>query len=204
MPPAMKPLLSLFTAPERRQLWRYVFTVLLAVISWLALSAAPPKTLSTGWDKSNHALAFASLAFTLVWGWWPKPRQWGWVVLVLLSATPARAVTKEGTAEADRIQGSTGSDVVFGFEGDDVLRGKAGDDRLIGGRGDDLLKGGAGRDTYVCGTGFDVVVSDYPRRPDEHVGAGDEHPAAAVGGLGSQGEAVAAGRRPHRPANHAG
>lgn len=96
------------------------------------------------------------------------------VVLVLLSATPARAVTKEGTAEADRIQGTTGSDVVFGFEGDDVLRGKAGDDRLVGGRGDDLLKGGAGRDTYVCGTGFDVVVSDYPRRPDEHVGAGCE------------------------------
>lgn len=85
MPPAMKPLLSFFTAPERRQLWRYVFTVLLAVISWLALSAAPPKTLSTGWDKSNHALAFASLAFTLAWGWWPKPRQWGWVVLVLLA-----------------------------------------------------------------------------------------------------------------------
>jgi len=95
-------------------------------------------------------------------------------VVLLLSATPARAVTREGTAEADRLQGSTGSDVIFGFEGDDVLRGKAGDDRLVGGRADDLLKGGPGRDTYVCGTGFDVVVSDYPRRPDEHVGAGCE------------------------------
>lgn len=93
---------------------------------------------------------------------------------LLLLTSPARAVTRDGTAEADRIQGSTASDVIFGLEGDDVLRGRAGDDRLVGGRGDDLLKGGPGRDTYVCGTGFDVVVSDYPRQPDEHVGAGCE------------------------------
>ena len=85
MPPAMKSLLSLFTAPERRQLWRYLFTVLLAVISWLALSAAPPKTFSTGWDKSNHALAFAALAFSAVWGWWQQPRQWPRLIAVLVA-----------------------------------------------------------------------------------------------------------------------
>lgn len=82
---AMKTLLSLFTAPERRQLWRYVFTVLLAVISWLALSAAPPKTVDTGWDKANHALAFASLAFTAVWAFWPQPQQWRVLFAVLLA-----------------------------------------------------------------------------------------------------------------------
>ena len=81
----MKSLLSVFTAPERRQLWRYLFTVLLAVISWLALSAAPPKTIDTGWDKSNHALAFASLAFTAVWGFWQQPRQWPRLIAVLVA-----------------------------------------------------------------------------------------------------------------------
>jgi VanZ family protein len=85
MPPAMKPLLSLFTAPERRQLWRYVLTVLLAVISWLALSAAPPKTIDLGWDKANHMLAFASLAFSAVWALWQQPRQWPRLVAVLLA-----------------------------------------------------------------------------------------------------------------------
>jgi VanZ family protein len=85
MPPAMKNLLSLFTAPERRQLWRYVLTVLLAVISWLALSAAPPKTVDLGWDKANHALAFASLAFSAVWALWQRPRQWLRLVAVLLA-----------------------------------------------------------------------------------------------------------------------
>jgi VanZ family protein len=81
----MKPLLSLFTAPERRQLWRYVLTVLLAVISWLALSAAPPKTVDLGWDKANHTLAFASLAFSAVWALWQQPRQWPRLVIALLA-----------------------------------------------------------------------------------------------------------------------
>jgi VanZ family protein len=81
----MKTLLSLFTAPERRQSWRYVFTVLLAVISWLALSAAPPAIITTGWDKANHALAFASLAFSAVWAFWQQPRQWPRLVAVLVA-----------------------------------------------------------------------------------------------------------------------
>jgi len=81
----MKTLLTLFTAPERRQSWRYVFTVLLAVISWLALSAAPPAIITTGWDKANHALAFASLAFSAVWAFWQQPRQWPRLVAVLVA-----------------------------------------------------------------------------------------------------------------------
>lgn len=95
---------------------------------------------------------------------------------LLVFATPTGAMTRDidGTAGADHLTGTPTSDLIFGLEGSDVLRGRAGDDRLVGGPGDDLLKGGPGRDTYVCGTGFDVVVSDYPRRPDEHVGAGCE------------------------------
>lgn len=81
----MKTLLSLFTAPEHRQSWRYLFTVLLAVISWLALSAAPPTTVTTGWDKANHTLAFAALAFSAVWAFWPQPSLWGRLVAVLLA-----------------------------------------------------------------------------------------------------------------------
>ena len=85
MPPAMKPLLSLFTAPERRVLWRALLALMLAVITWLALSPAPPKTLNTGGDKANHGLAFASLAFSAVWAFWQRPRQWPMLVAALLA-----------------------------------------------------------------------------------------------------------------------
>ncbi len=86
MPPAMpSALLNLFTAPERRVLWRALLAVMLIAITWLALSPAPPKTVDTGWDKANHALAFGSLAFAGVWAWCPHPRQWYWLVLALLA-----------------------------------------------------------------------------------------------------------------------
>ncbi|RZL36859.1 MAG: VanZ family protein [Rubrivivax sp.] len=81
----MNRLLSLFTAPERRLLWRALLGLLLVVITFLALSPAPPKTVDLGWDKANHALAFGSLAFSAVWALWPQPRRWGWLVLALLA-----------------------------------------------------------------------------------------------------------------------
>ncbi|WP_457445292.1 VanZ family protein [Roseateles sp. P5_E4] len=80
-------LLHLCTAPQRRALWRALLAVLLIVITCLALSPAPPKTITTGWDKSNHALAFAALAFSGVWAMWPvsqRPRQWIWLVIALI------------------------------------------------------------------------------------------------------------------------
>ena len=85
MRPAMNSLLSLFTAPAYRNLWRAVLLLLLVTVTWLALSPAPPKAVDTGWDKFNHALAFASLAFVSVWALWSQPRQWGWLVLALLA-----------------------------------------------------------------------------------------------------------------------
>ena len=78
-------LLNLCTAPERRVLWRVLLAVLLVVITTLALVPAPPKVITTGWDKSNHALAFASLAFSSVWALWQRPRQWVWLVLALVA-----------------------------------------------------------------------------------------------------------------------
>jgi VanZ family protein len=86
MRPAMSSLLlNLFAAPERRLLWRALLAVLLIAITWLALSPAPPPTVDTGWDKSNHAMAFAALAFVGVWALWPRPRQWLLLVVALLA-----------------------------------------------------------------------------------------------------------------------
>ncbi|PTT91135.1 VanZ family protein [Pelomonas sp. HMWF004] len=51
----------------------------------LALMPQPPRVATTGWDKSNHALAFASLAFTSVWALWQRPRQWPWLVVAVLA-----------------------------------------------------------------------------------------------------------------------
>lgn len=83
--PAMSRLLFLFFAPARRPLWRALLLALLATITWLALSPAPPKV-HTGWDKANHALAFAALAFSAVWALWPRPRQWLlWLAPALLA-----------------------------------------------------------------------------------------------------------------------
>jgi VanZ family protein len=76
-------LLNLFT--ERRPLWRVLLLLLVVVILWLALSPVPPKTVDTGWDKANHAMAFAALGFVSVWAVWPRPRGWAWLVLALLA-----------------------------------------------------------------------------------------------------------------------
>ena len=73
-------LLHLATAPAQRRRWRALLVLLLAAISWLALVPDPPRQLSTGWDKSNHLLAFGTLAFTAVWALWPEPRRWGRLV----------------------------------------------------------------------------------------------------------------------------
>ncbi|KQV46815.1 hypothetical protein ASC95_25130 [Pelomonas sp. Root1217] len=85
MPPAMPSfILNLCSAPQRRALWRALLAVMLIVITCLALSPAPPKTITTGWDKSNHALAFAALAFSGVWALWQRPRQWIWLAMTLV------------------------------------------------------------------------------------------------------------------------
>lgn len=83
MRPAMLRLILLATA--RRHPWRALLAALLIAITCLALLPAPPVAISTGWDKSNHLLAFAALAFTAVWALWPQPRQWPWLALALLA-----------------------------------------------------------------------------------------------------------------------
>ena len=62
--------------------WQALFLLLFAAISYLALSPAPPDGVSTGWDKANHALAFASLAFSGRLAWTRRP----WPLFIALLA----------------------------------------------------------------------------------------------------------------------
>ncbi|MEO8806272.1 MAG: VanZ family protein [Burkholderiaceae bacterium] len=41
--------------------WRWLLAALAVTVAWLALSPTPPDGIDTGWDKLNHALAFAVL-----------------------------------------------------------------------------------------------------------------------------------------------
>lgn len=81
----MQTLLSLFTAPERRVLWRGLLALLFVTITWLALTPAPPPAAGLNWDKANHLLAFGALAFVGVWALWPQPQQWGKLSAVMLA-----------------------------------------------------------------------------------------------------------------------
>ncbi|WP_225616924.1 VanZ family protein [Variovorax sp. 38R] len=69
------------------------------VCAILVLSLAPPSTPmpSTGWDKSNHVLAFATLAFLAhkawpgrLWLWLPSLLAYGALIETLQSFTPDR------------------------------------------------------------------------------------------------------------------
>ena len=42
--------------------WRVALGLLAAVVGWLALTPHPPPAADLGWDKLNHACAFAALA----------------------------------------------------------------------------------------------------------------------------------------------
>ena len=44
--------------------WRALLALLVAAVSCLALTPAPPAVIEFGWDKLNHVLAFSALAFS--------------------------------------------------------------------------------------------------------------------------------------------
>ena len=71
-------------APARRA-WQALLLVLLALVAWLAFSPVPPAAADTGWDKANHLLAFATLAFAAEWACWRWPqRRWRVSAMLLL------------------------------------------------------------------------------------------------------------------------
>lgn len=50
-----------------------LFVALTAAVAWLALSPTPPRGVDTGWDKANHALAFAVMLVSGRLAWPPRP-----------------------------------------------------------------------------------------------------------------------------------
>jgi VanZ family protein len=69
---------------RRRSFWTALLFALALVAGVLAVVPQPPPTLDTGWDKLNHVLAFAALAFcarlAAEGSRWPVP---AWQALVL-------------------------------------------------------------------------------------------------------------------------
>jgi VanZ family protein len=68
--------------PESTKWWRWLLAALLVTVSWLALSPAPPHALDSGWDKLNHASAFAVLTLS---GIFASPRSRAGVLMLLFS-----------------------------------------------------------------------------------------------------------------------
>ncbi|MNK91459.1 VanZ like family protein [compost metagenome] len=50
-------------------LWRWLLASAMLALLVLSLMPASLSVPSTGWDKSNHALGFAVLAFLAYWAW---------------------------------------------------------------------------------------------------------------------------------------
>ena len=65
--------------------WQLLLWVLIGTVCYLALTPAPPKALSLGWDKANHAAAFAALTLSGCFGF-PGSRRVVLAVLIALLA----------------------------------------------------------------------------------------------------------------------
>jgi VanZ family protein len=53
----------LATVVHARRQWQWLLFVLICVVCYLAVAPQPPKAADLGWDKMNHASAFAALTF---------------------------------------------------------------------------------------------------------------------------------------------
>ena len=74
---------SVLFGPRLAPLRTLVFVALVLIISWLAFSPAPPPGASLGWDKANHASAFAALMVSGRLAWPRLP--WRTLALGLLA-----------------------------------------------------------------------------------------------------------------------
>ena len=68
-----------------RRIWRALLGLLLLAVSYLSLTPDPPPYIDTGWDKANHLLAFAALAFAAMQAFAPARWKPGAVALALLA-----------------------------------------------------------------------------------------------------------------------
>ena len=80
--PLATPNAALLDRPDVQRGMAWLLLVLIAVITYLALSPAPPKQMNLGWDKLNHLSAFATLALLGRLAW---PRHSFAVLLALLA-----------------------------------------------------------------------------------------------------------------------
>lgn len=78
-------------------LWRWLLASAMLALLVLSLMPASLSVPGTGWDKSNHALGFAVLAFLAYWAWPGHIRLsllgllgYGALIEVLQSLTPDR------------------------------------------------------------------------------------------------------------------
>ncbi len=53
---------TLAVGPTARRAWRILLWLMVATVGVLATVSQPPAELTLGWDKLNHAFAFAALA----------------------------------------------------------------------------------------------------------------------------------------------
>jgi len=58
------------------------FIMLVLIVSWLAFTPYPPPGVDLGWDKANHASAFARLMLVAAWAW---PLRLRWLPPALLA-----------------------------------------------------------------------------------------------------------------------
>jgi len=81
-------LVRLTTGPAAAPWWRGLTLLMTLAVLYLALSPSPPRQMDTGWDKSNHALAFASLMVAGFFGYASsRARLVGlWLALLALGA----------------------------------------------------------------------------------------------------------------------
>lgn len=64
------------------RMFKFAFFSALVVISWLAISPSDGISITTGWDKSNHFLAFFVL-LALLDNAYPKQHFWKFKLLIL-------------------------------------------------------------------------------------------------------------------------
>ena len=86
------------------------------------------------------------------------------MLIVMVFAGTALAVTRIGDSGRDRLVGTAENDRLDGRGGPDVIVGRGDSDVLIGGAGNDLINGReAGEqdgDRINCGPGRDTVLTD--------------------------------------------
>ncbi len=70
---------------EARRTWAAVLAVLTVIVVTLALLPGKGEHVSLGWDKIDHAAAFASLAFSALFALRGRPALHAWITAALLA-----------------------------------------------------------------------------------------------------------------------